>query len=258
MANLSSKYYQHITCVGGLNECIKIRDCSVLPNCVGYAWGRVYEVTGKRPNLSLGNAKDWFDFNDGYERGTTPKVGAVGCFKGGTYGHVVYVEELYSNGDIKVSESVYNGQVYTEKILYKSQGYAPFSGYVLQGFIYTKPEPKKGAYKGNSSYDLCVDIGLIGKTKVATRGYFTKDARRLYLQANSYEHKHDVLISTDDEIVLTSYIGIATSNGVDIRVPAFHVRTGKVGYVTLNYNKETGTDFHASEYIPIDEYTIEK
>ena len=31
---------------------------SCLPNCVGYAWGRFYEITGKRPSLSKANAEN--------------------------------------------------------------------------------------------------------------------------------------------------------------------------------------------------------
>ncbi|MDR1641702.1 MAG: hypothetical protein LBT59_18580, partial [Clostridiales bacterium] len=32
-------------------------------NCTWYAWGRAYEITGKRPNLSTGNANSWYDYN---------------------------------------------------------------------------------------------------------------------------------------------------------------------------------------------------
>ena len=30
-----------------------------LPNCTAYAYGRVYEITGKKPNLATSNAEDW-------------------------------------------------------------------------------------------------------------------------------------------------------------------------------------------------------
>src|SRR5699024_3402543 len=72
------------TAYGGLNECIHIRGGSVLPNCVGYAWGRVYEITGKRPTLSKNNAENWWGYTaDGYARGQTPKLGAVLCWAKG-------------------------------------------------------------------------------------------------------------------------------------------------------------------------------
>lgn len=246
MANLESKYYKHISCEGGVNECINIVNCKVIPNCVGYAWGRTYEVNMKRPNLSLGNAKNWFDFNDGYERSSIPKRGSIACFEGGQYGHVAYVEEVKSNGDIKISDSVYGGYSFKESILKKSDGYKYFAGYSLLGFIHTLPSETK--YKSNKSYDLCVDIGLIGKTKVETIGYFEEDARRLYLQANSYEHKYSFLVEPGDEVVLTSYIGIATSNGKDIRVPAYIPKHNRFGFITLNFRGGQGTDFVAKKY----------
>jgi surface antigen len=37
------------------------------------------------------------------QRGSTPKVGSVAVW-GGWEGHVAYVEEVYSNGTIRVSE----------------------------------------------------------------------------------------------------------------------------------------------------------
>ena len=53
----TDKYWIH-TSNGGLNECIEINNSgSCLPNCVGYAWGRFYEITGKRPALSRANAE---------------------------------------------------------------------------------------------------------------------------------------------------------------------------------------------------------
>ena len=55
----NNKYYKH-TSAGGVNECIHIKDGSVLPNCVGYAWGRFYEISGKKPKLSKSNAENWY------------------------------------------------------------------------------------------------------------------------------------------------------------------------------------------------------
>ena len=42
----TSKYWIH-TSYGGLNSCIIASGNSVLPNCVGYAWGRAYEIITK-------------------------------------------------------------------------------------------------------------------------------------------------------------------------------------------------------------------
>ena len=51
----TNKYWLRKT-HGGVNPCIEIKNGSVLANCVGYAFGRVYELLGKKPNLSTGNA----------------------------------------------------------------------------------------------------------------------------------------------------------------------------------------------------------
>ncbi len=253
-ANINSKYYIH-TSNNGLNECIEINNGSVLPNCVGYAWGRVYEVTGKRPNLSLGDAKDWFNFNDGYERGKTPKAGSIACFKGGQYGHVAYVENVLPTGDIKISESNYNGAKFNERYLYKSMTFMPFYDYELQGFIYINDDVNESVsntnknFTPNKSYDLKT-LNFLGETGVVTKGYFKKAGRRLYLQTNANTHKHNLLIDVNDVIYLTSWIGVADEKGINLRVPAFHPKSGKVGYVTYNYNQTKTHDFHAIKYIP--------
>lgn len=137
-----NKYYKH-TSAGGLNSCLKIGNGSVLPNCVGYAWGRWYEATGKKPNLSRGNAENWYSYSDGYKRGKTPKVGAVICWRQGQVGygadgagHVAFVEKVYANGDIKISQSGYGWVRFDTRRLTKKSNYHCWNGYVFQGFIY--------------------------------------------------------------------------------------------------------------------------
>lgn len=63
----TDRYWIH-TSNGGLNECIEINNSgSCLPNCVGYAWGRFYEITGIRPKLSRANAENWYGYtSDSY------------------------------------------------------------------------------------------------------------------------------------------------------------------------------------------------
>ena len=34
-----------------------------MPNCTAYAFGRIYELNGSRPNLCTGNAEMWYDYN---------------------------------------------------------------------------------------------------------------------------------------------------------------------------------------------------
>ena len=71
--NKDNKYWIH-TSKGGLNSCLLIKEKSVLPNCVGYAWGRAYEILGSKPNLCRANADKWYGYNDGYKRGMEPKL----------------------------------------------------------------------------------------------------------------------------------------------------------------------------------------
>lgn len=129
------------TSKGGYNSCILISGNSTLPNCVGYAWGRFREILGKTPSLSRGNAEDWWNYPDGYKRGSTPKLGAVACWRKGKTGtgadgagHVAIVEQINADGSIVISESGYKSfrfRTYTLK-----KGYTYFTGYTFQGFIY--------------------------------------------------------------------------------------------------------------------------
>ena len=111
-----------------------------LPNCTCYAWGRFYEILGRKPVLSLGNAEDWYGKNDGYSRGSTPRLGAVICWRKGRAGyggdgagHVAVVEKIYSDGSILISQSGWRSARFWTSVVKK--GYYR-SGYVFQGFIY--------------------------------------------------------------------------------------------------------------------------
>ena len=112
-----------------------------LPNCTCYAWGRFWEEAGAeyRPNLSTANAEDWYYYNDGYERGSTPALGAVLCLADGPFsgeGHVCVVEEIdLTDGSIVCSNSAWGGSYFYLTTLYPPD-YLPASGYRFQGFIY--------------------------------------------------------------------------------------------------------------------------
>lgn len=136
----SNKNYLHYT-KGGYNYCILISGNSCLPNCVGYAWGRWRELLGARPKLSRGNAEDWWNYKDGYERGQTPKLGAVICWRKGKTGtskdgagHVAIVEQINSDGSIVTSNSGYSGTRFYKQTL--KPPYNIGSAYTFQGFIY--------------------------------------------------------------------------------------------------------------------------
>lgn len=136
----TDKYWIH-TSKGGLNDCILISGNSCIPNCVGYAYGRFYEIIGTKPKLSRANAENWYGYADGYKRSKTPALGAVICWAKGQVGvasdgagHVAIVEEIKSNGDIITSNSGYNSTRFWLQTFTKASGYA-MNGYTFQGFI---------------------------------------------------------------------------------------------------------------------------
>lgn len=162
------KHWIH-TSKGGLNSCILISGNSCLPNCVGYAWGRFYEIMGKAPKLSRANAEMWFGYTqDGYKRGQTPKLGAVICWRKGKAGwasdgagHVAIVEKVNNDGSIVVSESGYKAFRFRTRVL--RPPYAIGSTYAFQGFIYNpavKDAPNESKYKalGNMNFRAKPDL----------------------------------------------------------------------------------------------------
>lgn len=112
-------------------------------NCVGYAWGRFYEILGSRPTLSTGNAGVWYSYTaDGYQRSQTPQLGAVACWsKPGEAGHVAIVEQINQDGSIVISQSGWNWTPSrhakaVETATTRAPTWLNWSGYHFQGFIY--------------------------------------------------------------------------------------------------------------------------
>lgn len=158
----TNKYYIKTT-KGGYNKCVEINAStgSVLPNCVGYAYGRFMESQGVTTcRLSRGNAENWYGkTSDGYERGRDPKLGAIICWSDSNGdGHVAFVEKVYDTGDVLTSNSAYNGSRFYMKTLKKVGNYYMGRTYHFQGFIYNPTEfidpdeppsrpPKSGKFK---------------------------------------------------------------------------------------------------------------
>lgn len=112
-----------------------------MPNCTTYAWGRWYELMGKKSNLHTGNAENWYLKSDGYQRGQIPKLGAVACWAKGNVrdesdgaGHVAIVEKINSDGSIVTSNSAWKSTNFFLKTYPK--GYYK-EEYEFQGFIYS-------------------------------------------------------------------------------------------------------------------------
>lgn len=135
-----NKYYL-TTSGGGYNKCIRITGSSVLPNCVGYAYGRFMEAGGVTAcTLSTGDAENWWDCPDGYQRGQDPRPGAVMCWRKGQAhhaedgrGHVEVVEQVNDDGSVITTGSNYGGTRW-----YRHTRYKPYAigGQTFQGFIY--------------------------------------------------------------------------------------------------------------------------
>lgn len=145
-----SKFWKH-TSAGGVNSCLLIANGSCIPNCVGYSWGRWYEILGKKPALSRRNAELWFGYvADGYKRGRKPKLGAVACWRKGEVGvssdgagHVAIVEKINADGSIVISESGYKTFRFRTRTI--KPPYSLGGSYVFQGFIYLPEEERKNA-----------------------------------------------------------------------------------------------------------------
>ena len=115
-----------------------------LPNCTCYAWGRFWEIGGGRPSLCTFDAEEWWGYSDGYERGQTPKLGAVICWRAGSVttdadgaGHVAIVEKINADGSIVTSESGWgSSSLWWTKTRTNSDGNWSGGDSIFQGFIY--------------------------------------------------------------------------------------------------------------------------
>jgi surface antigen len=107
-----------------------------MPNCVAYAYGRVYEMNGEAPLINHGSAGDWWYINKSngyYGYGQEPKLGAVACWSG----HVAVVEKINKDGSVTISESHWGGTYFDVRT------YANMSshyGQTFYGYIYTYNE----------------------------------------------------------------------------------------------------------------------
>ncbi len=111
-----------------------------MPNCTCYAWGRAYELTGKKPELSTSDAGTWFDYNKEngiYDYGEIPRRGAIACwsYADGGPGHVAVVEEIA--GDKMVcSNSAYSGTSFYLDTLPVDNPCEGRPNWIFQGYIY--------------------------------------------------------------------------------------------------------------------------
>ena len=140
---------------GGYSDAIKgkptDKDCDVLANCVGYAYGRFNEIGGYGhcKYLRPVNAENFIQYAGGLEVGQTPRLGACMVWKKGATlggsdgaGHVAIVEKIINSTKIVTSESGYNAAApFWTKTRNKGSGnWGAGTGYTFLGFIYN-PAP---------------------------------------------------------------------------------------------------------------------
>lgn len=129
------------TTYGGYNRCIigspTAWSGSVLANCTGYAWGRWLEMLNLTDcTLSTGNAENWYNYNDGYQRGNVAKLGAICCWANGPYsglGHVGIVEEVLGDYSFRMSNSAWDAYIFRYEYVADCRNW---DRYDFQGFIY--------------------------------------------------------------------------------------------------------------------------
>ena len=117
--DINSKYYIR-KAEGGWSPCIEGNNAyglrpfpgSVLPNCVGWATGRMNEKQdmGSCKYLGNRNAKEFVIFakQQGLKMGNDPAEGACMVWGGSREGHVAIVEQVIDNDTVITSESGWN------------------------------------------------------------------------------------------------------------------------------------------------------
>jgi surface antigen len=128
------------------------KDCNVLANCVGYAYGRFNEIGeyGYCKYLAPVNAENFIDYRGSCQVGQTPKPGAVmvwqkGATKSGSdgAGHVAIVEKVISSTEVYTSESGWgSSKPFWNSTRKKGSGnWGAGSDYKFLGFIYNPAVP---------------------------------------------------------------------------------------------------------------------
>lgn len=167
---------------------IYYRDGYGLPNCPCFALGRYHKAHGIWLPVKK-NASEWINEvrGKGFAISMTPKVGAVGVWKGGKDGgHNAFVEAIKNNADIITSNSGwyrspagvlpendkrYKQMYWYEKVYYAKNNYSWVSStthckYELLGFILppTEVKEKKSVYVVNcKSLNMRLTPGTTGK-----------------------------------------------------------------------------------------------
>lgn len=275
---------------GGKNKAIKISSItgSVLPNCVGYCWGRWLEILGEAPKLSINGARRWYDIdkNDGYKRGDKPKLGAVACWNWDENfqeqgGHVAIVERINDDGTMLLSQSNYGGKRFetvTKKIgadiTYTLKGKSvrkPFQGFIYLPIEFTN---KKKVVNTLDNFPLKDRPSKSGKTLANMTFYKTVEViEENYTYADGY--KWDKIVYNGITGYATNYLLSDISNAEKKVTPSVGLRIrqtpstkavqigfipcgGKVKILVEGVTKREGYTWDYIEYANIKGYVANK
>lgn len=158
---------------------------SGMPNCVAYAYGRIYEMNGEKPLITHGSAGDWYFINKAnvyYDYGSEPKLGAVACWSR----HVAVVEKINENGSVTLSESHWGGR-YFDTVTYSNM-YSHY-GQTFYGYIYT--------YNGGVTRAL--EKKLLNATNQNSDKYMTEKSMTHEVQNQFTLAKMDVESTTSEK-----------------------------------------------------------
>lgn len=198
-----------------------------MPNCTAYAWGRAYEITGERPSLCVYDASEWYDYTeDGYERGQTPKLGAIACWTyeryGETGGHVAVVESI-DNGVITFSNSAWGWLNFYLETADVDDENAGQSDWDFQGYIYIGDFDDDSNQESTDNYNL-------GTYKVSVDDY-------LNVRKSPSTSSDIVGEFSDGEIINVTDISVKYD-----RVWAYATNGSTEGWVALDYCVYLGED----------------
>ena len=155
----------------------------------------------KYDKLSTGDAGNYYKKKDGYARGKEPKLGSIICFsKDGGAGHVAFVEEIKSNGDIYISNSAYKGTRFFMKTLTKKSGYSYGSKYHFQGFIYNPVDFTNDEVTPTVERDESKDQLKVVTTDLRVRTDHSVDSEKIGVaQTNGIYHYYETF--KDDKYI---------------------------------------------------------
>ncbi|MDD5551726.1 MAG: CHAP domain-containing protein [Candidatus Pacebacteria bacterium] len=106
-----------------------------------FSWGDKFGEKSMKDYLGQRNAKNWpwIASNLGYKTGHIAQRGAIASWNFGEYGHVAIVENVYSNGSIRISEYNYAAtETYSIRTIPKSWYNTPSDPYKYATFIYPR------------------------------------------------------------------------------------------------------------------------